>query len=109
MLLGMPSKSDRAEVFTPAPMTIREKTAPVTAAMEAPLMSGLVRSRLLLQWQEGSHESAHGQKKAVPSWHATATAAHAYDGIGSRGLGSWDVIENSKEDLQREAAFPSLS
>jgi hypothetical protein len=36
-------------MLAPAPMVIRENTAPVTAAMEAPLMSGLVRPRLSLQ------------------------------------------------------------
>ena len=34
---------------SPAPRRMREKTAPVTAAMDAPPMSGLVRSRLSLQ------------------------------------------------------------
>lgn len=77
----------------PAPSRMREKTAPVTAAMEAPPMSGLVRSRLSLQ-----------QRKlgAVGEWRSPAAEAGGrrrqapYDQASTRGTQSLKITASSR-------------
>ena len=77
---------------SPAPRRMREKTAPVTAAMDAPPMSGLVRSRLSLQGGVG-----RGRRTLLE---VTDDASAA----GGAGTGRWSSVQHATGPYSREAA-----